>query len=76
MSDQYLWDRSGPPDPEIERLEQVLAPLRYGKPLPVRKPPVLRWAAAAAVVAAALALSQFALPTSRTRLRDAYLVVK
>jgi hypothetical protein len=26
--DQYLWDRSGPPDPEIERLERALAPLR------------------------------------------------
>ena len=27
MSD-YLWDRSGPPDPEIEQLERALAPLR------------------------------------------------
>ena len=26
MSD-YLWDKSGPPDPEIERLEKLLAPL-------------------------------------------------
>jgi hypothetical protein len=32
--DDYLWDRSGEPDPEIERLEQVLAPLRHdGRPL-------------------------------------------
>ena len=30
MNEKYLWDRSGPPDPEIERLEQLLAPLRYG----------------------------------------------
>lgn len=29
MSDEYLWDRSGPPDPEIERLERVLATLRH-----------------------------------------------
>ena len=29
MSDDWLWDRSGPPDAEIERLEQTLAPLRY-----------------------------------------------
>src|SRR5439155_1677507 len=29
MNEQYLWDRSGAPDPEIERLEQTLAPLRY-----------------------------------------------
>lgn len=27
MSDDYLWDRSGPPDPEIARLEELLAPL-------------------------------------------------
>jgi hypothetical protein len=25
----YLWDRSGPPDPEIEGLERLLAPMRY-----------------------------------------------
>ena len=29
MSDDYLWDRSGPPDAEIQRLERTLAPLRY-----------------------------------------------
>jgi hypothetical protein len=29
MSDDYLWDRSGEPDPEIERLERLLSPLRY-----------------------------------------------
>jgi len=27
--DRYLWDRSGPPDPEIVRLEQLLAPLGH-----------------------------------------------
>lgn len=38
--DDYLWDRSGDPDPEIERLENLLAPLAYkgrraraGKPI-------------------------------------------
>jgi hypothetical protein len=31
MSD-YLWDRSGPPDPEVEALEQALAPLRLPPP--------------------------------------------
>ena len=25
MSEKYLWDRSGPPDPEIEGLEQLRA---------------------------------------------------
>jgi hypothetical protein len=28
VSDDYLWDRSGAPDPEIEGLERALAPLR------------------------------------------------
>src|SRR5438045_3455920 len=32
-SDDYLWDRSGAPDPEVARLEQLLAPLRHDAPL-------------------------------------------
>nr|MBA3396917.1 hypothetical protein [Deltaproteobacteria bacterium] len=28
-SDDYLWDRSGAPDPEIARLEGLLAPLGH-----------------------------------------------
>jgi hypothetical protein len=28
-NNDYLWDRSGDPDPEIERLENLLAPLAY-----------------------------------------------
>ena len=59
----YLWDRSGPPDPEIERLERTLAPLRYrhrADLLASPRPPAPRWwamAAAAAVVAAAVGLA-------------------
>src|SRR5438552_3873050 len=34
MSDQYLWNRSGPPDPDVERLEALLAPLRSTPPVP------------------------------------------
>ena len=34
MNDDYLWDRSGPPDPDVARLEQLLAPLRQPLPLP------------------------------------------
>ncbi|HUP04054.1 MAG TPA: hypothetical protein VMU19_08695 [Bryobacteraceae bacterium] len=70
MNDDYLWDRSGAPDAEIERLERVLAPLRAGRPSlaaaaaqarPVR--PQLRWlAAAAAVILAALALLRLPAP--------------
>ena len=29
MSDDYLWDRSGEPDPEIQQLEELLGTLRY-----------------------------------------------
>jgi hypothetical protein len=40
VSDDYLWDRSGPPDPDVARLEQLLGTLRHtpegeaGQPLP------------------------------------------
>ncbi|HLH16831.1 MAG TPA: hypothetical protein VKX45_06405 [Bryobacteraceae bacterium] len=59
MSDQYLWDRTGPVDPEIERLESLLAPLRHRAPRPRRKP-YAALAAAAAVAIAAAGLSHFA----------------
>ena len=29
MNDDYLWDRTGEPDPEIQELEEVLGTLRY-----------------------------------------------
>ena len=29
MNDDYLWDKSGQPDPEIQRLEEILSTLRY-----------------------------------------------
>jgi hypothetical protein len=61
MRDDYLWDRSGEPDPEIERLEHALQSLRH-QPRPLELP-ALRprrrlfhgLAAAAAVVLMALA---------------------
>ena len=34
MSDDYLWDRSGPPDPDVERLESMLGRLRSTPPVP------------------------------------------
>jgi len=34
MNEEYLWDKSGEPDPEIQQLEQILGSLRYqAKPL-------------------------------------------
>jgi hypothetical protein len=44
MNEDYLWDKSGEPDPEIERLEQTLGRLRYkrlAEPLPL--PASTRW---------------------------------
>lgn len=37
MRDDYLWDRSGEPDPEIERLERTLGKLRH-QPRPLQLP--------------------------------------
>ncbi len=61
----YLWDRSGPPDPEVARLEQTLAPLRYrhrdiagGAPAHRR----IWWAAAAAILLAAAGAWQLKTP--------------
>ncbi|PYS68960.1 MAG: hypothetical protein DMF69_18440 [Acidobacteria bacterium] len=37
MNDEYLWDKSGEPDPEVQQLEQVLGRLRY-QPRPLEMP--------------------------------------
>src|SRR4029077_3389924 len=34
MNEPYLWDRSGTPDPEISRLEEMLASLRMAESTP------------------------------------------
>src|SRR5258705_6196542 len=34
MSDDYLWDGSGPPDPDVERLERMLGRLRSTPAMP------------------------------------------
>lgn len=57
MNEDYLWDRSGEPEPDIVRLEQLLSTLRWSDRAEMRAPDVQwfrrkRWwtAAAAAVV--------------------------
>ena len=55
MSD-YLFDREGEPDPEIERLEAMLAPMAY-RGAPPRLPRPARRAPAYVVAAAAIALA-------------------
>ena len=37
MKDDYLWDRTGEPDPEIQKLETILGELRY-QPRPLTIP--------------------------------------
>ena len=66
MNEDYLWDRTGTPDPEIEELEDVLGTLRY-QPRPLELPasmPGASWprfapalAIAATIVFAVLAAS-------------------
>ena len=41
MNDNYLWDRSGEPDPEIQELEEILGTLRY-QPRGLAIPPDLQ----------------------------------
>jgi FecR-like protein len=75
MTDDYLWDGSGTPDPEIQHLETILAEFRHVErplvlpagenPIAVRKPrgvlqsPWLSRCAAAAVILIALSLGIF-----------------
>jgi hypothetical protein len=37
MKDDYLWDKSGEPDPEVQKLEAILGTLRY-QPKPLELP--------------------------------------
>ena len=45
MGNDYLWDRSGEPDPEIQKLEALLGRFRYNRPRPVfsEDVPARRW---------------------------------
>jgi len=46
MKDDYLWDKTGEPDPQIQKLEEILGTLRY-QPKPLEMPEELpasrRW---------------------------------
>jgi hypothetical protein len=61
MSDNYLWDRSGKPDPEVQKLEEMLGQFRHDVPAPdfskasgvVREFPRRRWVRWMAIAAAA-----------------------
>jgi hypothetical protein len=49
----YLWDKSGAPDPEIQRLEELLSGFAYEPKKPVRRWRAARYLAAAACLIAA-----------------------
>jgi len=55
MNDDYLWDKSGEPDPEIKELEEILAPLRYQpKPLIIPETPKRNYVPLLAIAATVL----------------------
>ena len=61
MSDDYLWDRSGTPDPEVERLETLLSRYALAADVPA-KPRRARWPiAVAAALIVAIGIGVFAL---------------
>src|SRR5215218_6016684 len=37
MNDDYLWDKTGEPDPEVQQLEEILGTLRF-QPKPLQIP--------------------------------------
>ena len=55
MNEDYLWDKSGEPDPQIQELEEILAPLRYQpKPLEIPVPPTRNYFPLLAIAATVL----------------------
>ena len=60
MNDDYLWDKSGKPDPDIQQLEEILGTLRY-QPRELEIPPQIQvgrksFIARGLAIAAAIAL--------------------
>src|SRR5436309_2470786 len=72
MKDDYLWDGSGEPDPDVEQLEKLLGSYRYqARPLDARFEQQLsarrsffwvKYAAAAAIIVMALAGAWWLVP--------------
>lgn len=65
MDDRYLWDRSSPADPEVEKLERLLSPLRHSgstPDVPARRRKLWPLLAAAAAVVLAVAVAAVVRP--------------
>lgn len=56
MADEYLWDRTGKPDPEIARLEKLLTGFAYAPPRRSWRVPMLLALAAAVAMAVSASL--------------------
>src|SRR5947209_16476301 len=59
MNDNYLWDRTGEPDPQLQELEETLASLRYQSrplPIPANLKIARQWRFNSMAIAAAVAL--------------------
>src|SRR5579864_5247093 len=75
MSENYLWDKSGEPDPEIQRLENLLAPLGH-KPdrIPAWPAPRTGWVRMALALAACLVIGCAAAWMTYSQVRPAWQV--
>ncbi|HEV7573937.1 MAG TPA: FecR domain-containing protein [Thermoanaerobaculia bacterium] len=79
MNDDYLWDKSGEPDAEVQKLEALLGRYRSAAPTPdfkrvaaIRRLPVWPFAIAATlIVCAILGALRFYTPANRWRAIDA-----
>jgi hypothetical protein len=75
MNDDYLWDKSGEPDAEVQKLEALLGRYRSSAPMPdfkrvavIRRRPVWPFAVAAALILCAiLGAVRFYTPANRWR---------
>jgi ferric-dicitrate binding protein FerR (iron transport regulator) len=75
MNDDYLWNKSGEPDAEVQRLKEILGRYRSAAPMPdfkrvavIRRRPLWPFAVAAAlIVCAILGAMRFYTPANRWR---------
>ena len=58
MNDDYLWDKSGEPDPHVQQLEEILGTLRYEhRALEIPSQPIGRWRSYVPILAIAATIA-------------------
>lgn len=55
MSNDYLWDKSGPPDPDVQRLEKLFGGMKFDRPLMPAEPP-RKWLRLSPIAAALIVI--------------------